>query len=528
MSKEALERAVADFENKILSAEDFDASEVTEVIEKHRDLGEKGLMGMLYYYRAYAYLVNGFQFEAIEDLNLSIAGLLGSEREKEVARAYNMLGVIANGGSNLILAHEHYETALTYAAKYDEDIIQGMVWGNLAELLHRVGSEESAEKYYKRFLETFDSSDDVDNNNGLSMFKRAAGGYGYVLLNLGKVEETGELLEKIDTMPETIFDPSSEMSVASLKAYYHKLIGDMDGAREYIRKTLDVVKLGINITSSYDQIQNFMQFLIDLKDYKSLGALLDLVTPQAAIEKNEGFMLQLLQAQLKYCSENMDSEAYVNSTQTFFKIKEKYEQSENAQILSMMELRNKLSYLENEEEGLKERNLSLEFQAEHDFLTGLYNKRYLNDYAEATFEKTFIKRENLGVLFADIDNFKILNDTYGHAEGDKCISAVATTIKRVMRNDFAARYGGDEFVMIFSGRSRDYVEDRAWELIDEIKKLDMYGGVSITIGGIYARPERLNKIWDYFKAADSALYMQKEIQRGSFKMTLREDQTLLT
>ncbi len=88
--------------------------------------------------------------------------------------------------------------------------------------------------------------------------------------------------------------------------------------------------------------------------------------------------------------------------------------------------------------------------AVRDNLTGLYNRYYLKDYLLHVIEKA--KRENrkIYVVFLDLDNFKHINDFYGHSKGDEVLKEVSKVIKQHFRSyDIVSRYGGDEFVVLF-------------------------------------------------------------------------------
>lgn len=97
----------------------------------------------------------------------------------------------------------------------------------------------------------------------------------------------------------------------------------------------------------------------------------------------------------------------------------------------MMELRKRLQVAEEEQKEQERKRNRLLYQADHDELTGLYNKRSLNRYLEDVFEDCLLNEKELGILFLDIDHFKQLNDRYGHGRGDEGICAVADTSEKM-------------------------------------------------------------------------------------------------
>jgi diguanylate cyclase (GGDEF)-like protein len=98
---------------------------------------------------------------------------------------------------------------------------------------------------------------------------------------------------------------------------------------------------------------------------------------------------------------------------------------------------------------LTEREAQAQQQADRDGLTGLYNRRKMEELLESAVADALKHGQRVGVLFIDLDGFKGVNDAYGHAVGDKLLTIVASRIAaRARTGDFVCRYGGDEFVVI--------------------------------------------------------------------------------
>ena len=98
---------------------------------------------------------------------------------------------------------------------------------------------------------------------------------------------------------------------------------------------------------------------------------------------------------------------------------------------------------------LKQREAQVQWLAERDALTGLYNRRRLLEKTDSAIEEAARSQQRVGLLFIDLDGFKAINDEYGHAVGDKILIAVGARIAgRVRIGDIVCRYGGDEFVVL--------------------------------------------------------------------------------
>lgn len=154
-----------------------------------------------------------------------------------------------------------------------------------------------------------------------------------------------------------------------------------------------------------------------------------------------------------------------------------------------------------------------------DPLTKAYNRLYLEKYATSV-EAKLQKHISFGVLMLDIDHFKKVNDTYGHAVGDAGIVLLTETIKKVIRpSDKLFRYGGEEFVVILEGYDVDETQ-RAAEKIRSmfamakkcsLMELDFQKSVSI---GMSLMPDFSRNVWECINQADLALYKAKESGRN--------------
>lgn len=117
------------------------------------------------------------------------------------------------------------------------------------------------------------------------------------------------------------------------------------------------------------------------------------------------------------------------------------------------------------EEKLRSANLSLQFQATHDPLTGLLNRGAILDALLNEFARARRERKPVGVILADIDHFKRINDTYGHASGDVVLREVAQTMRSVIRTyDSVGRYGGEEFLIVLPGCDTNTATQKAEQI----------------------------------------------------------------
>jgi len=169
----------------------------------------------------------------------------------------------------------------------------------------------------------------------------------------------------------------------------------------------------------------------------------------------------------------------------------------------------------------------LEFLAYHDPLTKLPNRRLLYDRLKMSIEYAKRNKSYLALLFLDIDNFKHINDTYGHSFGDDFLCAVKDVINGICRSsDTFARYGGDEFVIILNGLKNVYESvEFAKRIISLFEKPiivngeDVYTSVSI---GVSIYPDDGVETSSLEKNADIALYQAKKEGKRRYVLYRRE------
>ncbi|MEO7840129.1 MAG: diguanylate cyclase [Anaerolineales bacterium] len=162
---------------------------------------------------------------------------------------------------------------------------------------------------------------------------------------------------------------------------------------------------------------------------------------------------------------------------------------------------------------------TLRSQSIRDPLTGMFNRRYMEESLEREINRAERNRNNLGVVMLDLDHFKKFNDTFGHAAGDVALRDFGKLIlNRLRGSDIACRYGGEEFALILTEVDPKKILVRLEVLREEIKHMiiEFHGNAlgSFTVsGGVAFFPEHGKSSEGLFKAADDALYQAKNLGR---------------
>ncbi|MEC2076369.1 GGDEF domain-containing protein [Metabacillus fastidiosus] len=160
----------------------------------------------------------------------------------------------------------------------------------------------------------------------------------------------------------------------------------------------------------------------------------------------------------------------------------------------------------------------MRFYAEKDFLTELYSRRFANKFFSKLKKKADSKKLTLGVFMIDINNFKQINDKYGHEAGDEALKLLSRTIgKNIGKSDIPIRWGGDEFMILTPTITVESAETMITRMNDEfvmsINKewiLDSDFGIS---AGLAMYPADGENIGDLYNIADRRMYKIKENQK---------------
>ncbi|CCJ34389.1 Sensory box protein [Caloramator australicus RC3] len=164
--------------------------------------------------------------------------------------------------------------------------------------------------------------------------------------------------------------------------------------------------------------------------------------------------------------------------------------------------------------------LDIKKEAEIDPLTGLYNRKVLDKEIDNLIKQNV----NFSIVIFDLDDFKKVNDTYGHLAGDQVLKEFANVIKKVIRKtDIACRFGGEEILIILKGLSKEQayiIAERIREKFEESNIIINGNSINVTVsGGIASYPEDANNIKELLNKADAALYIEGK-SKGKNKIAI--------
>ena len=166
-------------------------------------------------------------------------------------------------------------------------------------------------------------------------------------------------------------------------------------------------------------------------------------------------------------------------------------------------------FIEEQEQELKD----VKLKSKEDPLTRLYNRKFLYDYIEKIWIKENRRKNfSFALIFIDLDNFKPVNDNFGHEEGDKVLKKVANILKESFRkSDFIIRFGGDEFIILLNLQNIDISNIK--KIIDSLRKRveEKLKKYSLSFSyGVAIYPKDGENLYTLLKKADMKMYEEKK------------------
>jgi diguanylate cyclase (GGDEF)-like protein len=198
--------------------------------------------------------------------------------------------------------------------------------------------------------------------------------------------------------------------------------------------------------------------------------------------------------------------------------------------MKMTESRQRLAVTMSEHIAMALSNLrlheTLRSQSIRDPLTGLFNRRFMEESLELEMRRAARNQRPLGMIMMDLDHFKYFNDTFGHEAGDLLLKELGKLLRSNIRGeDIACRYGGEEFTLILPEGNSAVTRQRAEFFKEAIQRLDVHyrgiplGRVTASMG-VAVFPDHGRTAQELVEAADKALYHSKNAGRD--RVTLAE------
>lgn len=477
------------------------------------------LKGYCLFYRGYQSYARLKLQESMAYLSSALNCLLDVGNWYQSAKAYNAMGNIADFQGDSSLAIDCYIKGLTLCREHDLLLAEHDIQSNLANVYISLNDPGAAMKLLNA-CEKIADQQSVEIPVASAMVVQA--NLAMCCIQMGEYEKAETHMERIrehSAAGGNIFDG---MSLRMLETELYHVTGKTEKRDEAIQWLQGMVLSSTNI---FDALNEFCRHAILLLRLGRMEDFLDLVGRIESLADSPAVEKQVLELWLSYYEAIGDEENYAKMAVKYYKAARAREEEHNRIVCHNIATRIRLGEEEARRKEVEKSNLMLKQKSEHDALTGMNNRYKFNELAELAFHRAYVNGTPLTVEILDIDCYKEFNDNYGHQAGDECLIRIAEAIRSMeeFTGVHTARYGGDEFVLVYENYSKQDVEKMAKRLQERIHSLNIehkYSKVSdrVTISqGLFHRiPAGGNKTWDFLYGADMALYGVKNRTRNSY------------
>lgn len=525
--------------------------------EKPEKQQNKDDIGKLYYILGFNSCLNNDRYKAIEYYNQCVNYLEGGTNYFYLLNVYNDLMNIHLSNSNSIEAFKQatniyvlfQRTNIEGISEHGQEYIKFNVLSGLLATTSDYGMKSVSDKFYKELLELTESADSnkynrsiyakyrYNLNNGnydkakeyaleyISFFEdytdyQKGGAYIYLLETLvydKEFKDAEKIFPIVDKAYKEINDPMLFAYLDKIKGIYYEGLGEYEIALTYLDKSIkDFEALELyNYSSDVNKIIIMMNDKIDIN-------LDRYITSEIEYQKNYDYIEELgkLADSLVLLSFEKNEEETMrmsNQIKVYNDINTISKKLNIIYIIVIVFLLAIARKLKNEIEKRKLKENELKKIVEIDYLTKAYTKQYA--YKQVS---KFIKDEiEFSIIIIDLDNFKIINDKYGHLFGDEVLVNIVDAIKKEIKKDgFIGRFGGEEFIIVYENLiDSKSIPEKLRLVIENIKWTKEDFKVTVS-GGMIMCKNQYKDIDSLIYNADMLLYKAK--LEGKDKIIIEE------
>lgn len=494
-----------------------------DLIEYATEKEDITLLGYGYYCcgEVYYALNDGKNF--YDSLTQAVRYLDQAGEYKLMACCYNFLGIKAFNSGNIPLAYEYYTTGIKYSVSHEIYDIEALMNINLGVLFYRNGRFQEAQRFFKRASDYYANCVKTE----------------YVHSFMVALE-----CNRVKALVALGYFESAEDSVASIKKEHWPFVTQLDRNITYCAEAIlyheqgdfekrdDVIKIiskeivkNMAILDYFDDYYDYAKMLLSTDLSEAFWLVVDVIEPLLRDAGSTDLMLKIISLKIQFYRKYGKSAEYLQASGLYYELSEHMADETKDMVNNVINLRQSLEAANQLRMKVEEENQILMEKSEMDPMTKIANRFRLNDYSEEIFTEAYTRGESIAVCMMDVDFFKEYNDNYGHQKGDECLIAVANTLREmaVAHDGFCARYGGDEFVIIYHGITVEQAAEYAAELKAKILEKNIehqfskcIPQVTLSQGMCCDVPEKGKRMWDFLHQADENLYSIKQVSRNNY------------
>ena len=428
---------------------------------------------------------------------------------------YNLQGISYSGVGDFLASLDYLLKAYYMTINHPEYEYQYVILNNLGTLFHEIDCDEQGLEYYIRaFQDRRNIHKEFNRNDGIILSNILMV---YYKLNMNDMAEPwmnifSNHLNEIDSC-------EIQENIVMMKIYQASHCKDLDLIKELIYDLLDISRKTRDIKNTIKNFVDCIKICIQLDLENQANLLFKTLETRYTNSLNSVKLSEIkVEMAMKFCTKEQLHLYLLESYRLNKNVREKEKLNKLHSVLNKIDLE-RSKY---QQTIIQQRNEELKRCTTLDAFTEVLNKKAFQQQVE---DKLKEKPENqIAVLYIlDVDDFKLVNDTYGHLIGDHVIMELASVLRKNVRaDDLVGRIGGDEFCIYIDKVQK--IEDieknalRVIQIISNMKIEGLYHPLTISMGACMVRNE---KEFSYiYKQADHALYEAKENGRNQFVLSM--------
>ena len=482
-----------------------------------------------YYYLA-EMLFNKNQFP--ETISFTFKGLYLQQQNNYYSleiNSYNLLGNVFRIQQNEQLALDFYFKGLNRSIETNKTLQEAVTSSNIASIYYNLEDYKTAASYFKKCIQYYEMEAPAKDTTIDYTCPLAASciNLGLTSFRLEDIEQLALCINKLKTLNYSKFSITFKQLLSFLNAAYEYSLHNIDTCLLYVNDFITFFGKGTNIMETFQEYLDNFHFAMSFNALEEATALFEIIQKIANDSKDPDTLIKYYDIQIQYYDWTNNKIELDTAYKNYYKIKKQYGSTIKSERLNALNLQFSLNSILEEQKKNAKNIESLKLKSEHDALTSLPNRYLLREYCEEQFSFTMEQGYNFGVALLDMDSFKEYNDFWGHLEGDTCITKVSTLIKKLSTSYFCARYGGDEFILIFVNKRSSEIQDMIDELSNELRMLRIKHAPSISspymtlsYGLVNAIPQKDADYHDFIHKADIELYKNKTKKKETIFTTI--------
>lgn len=419
---------------------------------------------------------------------------------------------------NEAMAAEYLYEVLDLIKKNQDEDLYDIVHILLGSLFEKAEDYETALAYYNLSIAELLAAD--PNAKMLSTFAYCSRmlAIAECFIKTNQKEPLGDIYDDLKDAPFENIPPVFQVALSFLEGYLAYMNDDRENAVAILRNTITAYKNTAEVFDTFFVPENIYHVFESYQLREDQKDILDLLKHYTETTNVDTWQFLYTQTKIRYCKDTNDEVGLLEAYESYYTTQQNFHNNSRKQMQEYIKLRKRLYEEQTEYQKKVE---SLNNLSTTDALTGLYNRHALLRYTPDALQRAMKNQHPFGVLLIDIDSYKQYNDIYGHVQGDTCLQKLGATFQEALQGHFCARYGGDEFICIFSGTTPEEIQSICDNVHQAVADLHLehsgnlpLGKVTVSMGCSVRIPEAGDDFVIFLKEADECLYRSKEKGRN--------------